>query len=124
MSLRTYLLGIFISTILCWVAFILIVTNTNPVDSGRIAIFSFFGSLFFGLIGLFTLIGYYLRVWFSKNETIYANIGVAFRQAILFSLCFIILLVLQSIRLLTWWNGLLLVLVIISLEFYFLAKKE
>lgn len=123
MSLRAYLIGIFISTILCWAAWGLTILNIDPTDSGTLGLASFFGSLFFALAGTFGLIGFFTRVWLSGNEIIYENIGISFRQSFLLSLCIIGLLALQAIRMLTWWNGILLVLIIIMLEFYFMAKR-
>ncbi len=123
MSLRTYLIGIFIGTILCWAAFVLTVLNIDPADSGVLGLTSFFGSLFFALAGTLGLIGFFARIWLSGNEIIYENIGISFRQGFLFSLSIVGIFALQSIRMLTWWNGILLVLIVIMLEFYFLAKR-
>ncbi len=123
MSLRTYLIGVFIGTILCWGAFVLTILNIDPTDSGTLGLASFFSSLFFALTGTFGLIGFFARIWLSGNEIIYENIGISFRQGVLFSLCIVGLLALQAIRMLTWWNGILLVLIIIMLEFYFMAKR-
>jgi hypothetical protein len=123
MALRTYLIGIFIGTILCWAAWGLTISNIDPTDAGILGLASFFSSLFFALAGTFGLIGFYIRVWLSGNEIIYENIGLSFRQGVLISLCIIGILALQGIRMLTWWNGILLVLIIIMLEFYFMAKR-
>ncbi len=122
MTLRSYLFLIFMATVLCWGAFLLALFNTNPEDAGVMALVSFFGSLFFALMGTLTLIGFYLRVYFSKNEVIYANMGIAFRQAVLFSICVIGLLILQALRLLNWWDGILFCLAILSLELYFRSR--
>ena len=86
------------------------------------ALAAFYGSLFFGLVGTLTLIGYYGRVLASRGEVIYANIGVSFRQAVLIAFAVVALLILQSFRLLTWWDGGLLVVAIMLLELYFRAK--
>jgi len=123
MSLRTYLFGIFVATVLCWAAFVLTIYNTNPKDAGTMAVVSFFGSLFFALMGTFTLLGFYLRLWFYKNEIFYANIGVAFRQGIFLAIIVCGILGLQAIRLLTWWNMILFIIIVVMLEAYFLAKE-
>lgn len=122
MSLRTYLFLIFIATVLCWGALLLTIFNTNPQEAGNVALFSFFGSLFFTSIGTLTLVGFYLRVFFSKNEIIYANMGVSFRQAVLLSICLTGLLGLQALRLLNWWDGILFCTAVLSLELYFRSK--
>lgn len=122
MSLRTYLFGIFVATILCWGAFLLTLFNTNPHIAGGIAVVSLLLSLFFALLGTFTLLGFYSRIFFSKNELLYTNIGISFRQGILFSFIIVGLLLLSHFQFLNFWTALLFILAISSLEFYFRTK--
>ncbi|OIP23501.1 hypothetical protein COX95_01380 [bacterium CG_4_10_14_0_2_um_filter_33_32] len=124
MTLSSYLIGIGISTILCWVAWILTLLNIDPYNAGNIGLISFFMSLFFALIGTLTIVGFYLRIWFSKNEQYYENITVSFRQAILISIAVLGLLGLQSLKILNIFDGILFVLSIILLESYFLARRS
>ena len=118
MSVRTYLLGLAISSVLCWVAFALTLVNTNPTQGGQAALLSFFLSLGCGLVGTLTIIGYYARVYLHRNEVRYGLIRPALRQAFLFTGLFIGLLLLQSGGLLSWWDILLLVVIIGLLELY------
>lgn len=122
MTLRSYLIGMLISTIFCWASFVLILIYVDPDQAGFIGFLSFYVSLFFAIIGTLTLIGFYLRVWFSKNEVLFAHVAPSFRQAVLLSVILITSLLLQSFRLLTWWDGALLVGSIVLLEFYFMTR--
>lgn len=122
MTLRSYLLGMFLSTIVCWLAFGLILFYVNPYNSGALGLIAFYISLFFASIGTLTLIGFYLRVWFSKNEILFAHVNPSFRQAILLSIILVGSLVLQAFHLLTWWDGALFVLSIVLVEFYFISR--
>jgi hypothetical protein len=122
MTLRSYLIGMLISTIFCWAAFFLILIYIDPDQASFIGFLSFYISLFFAIVGTLTLIGFYLRVWFSRNEVLFAHVAPAFRQAILLSLILVVSLVLQSFRLLTWWDGALLVGSVVLLEFYFMTR--
>lgn len=122
MTLRSYLLGMFLSTIVCWLAFGLILYYVNPYNSGALGLIAFYISLFFASIGTLTLIGFYLRVWFSKNEILFAHVNPSFRQAILLSIILVGSLVLQAFRLLTWWDGSLFVISIVLVEFYFISR--
>lgn len=124
MTLTSYLLGISISTILCWIAWVLTIINLDPNSAGNLGFLSFFVSLFFAIIGTFTIIGFYLRLWFSKNEYYYENITISFRQAILLAVALTGLLILQALRLLNIFDGILFVLSIILLEFCFLARRK
>ena len=122
MTLRSYLLGMFLSTIICWIAFGLILFYVNPYNTNAVGLVAFYVSLFFASIGTLTLVGFYLRVWFSKNEILFAHVNPSFRQAILLSVILVGSLVLQAFKLLTWWDGALFVLSIVLIEFYFLSR--
>lgn len=124
MSLSTYLLGIAVSTILCWLSWILTVININPETAGALGFASFFASLFFAIVGTLTLLGFYARLWFTHNQMYYQNIGTSFRQGLFFGSAVISLLVMQAIRLFNWWNGILIIMIFVLLELYFLARKK
>lgn len=123
MTLRSYLIGMFVSTLFCWVSWILILVYIDPEQTSPVGILSFYISLFFAMVGTLTLCGFYLRVWFSKNEVLFAHVAPAFRQAIFLSIILVGSLVLQSFRLLTWWDGALLVGSVTLLEFYFMSRQ-
>lgn len=112
----------FLSTIVCWIAFGLILFYVNPYNTNALGLVAFYVSLFFASVGTLTLVGFYLRVWFSKNEILFAHVNPSFRQAILLSIILVGSLVLQSFKMLTWWDGALFVLCIVLIEFYFLSR--
>lgn len=122
MTLRSYLAGMMASTIFCWLAWGLVLYYVNPQEANLIGFLSFYLSLFFASVGTLTLIGFYLRVWFSKNEVLFSHVNPAFRQAILLSIILIVSLILQSFRILTWWDGGLLIASVALLEFYFMSR--
>lgn len=122
LPIRIYLWGIGIIAILGWITVAFIVFITDPYLTDIRIFVAFFTCLLIGLIGLFTLIGYFVRLAISRKEVIYAHIGVSLRQAILISLILVGLLLLQSTQVLNWWDGTLLVAAILLLELYFRAK--
>ena len=123
MSLKSYLVGLMFSTIFCWVGFILILFYINPDEASTIGLAAFYLSLLFSLTGTFSLIGFYLRVWLSRNEIVFANVSPSFRQGFFLSIIFVVSLILQAFRILSWWDGLLLVGSVVLLEFYFMSRK-
>jgi len=123
MSLRSYLFGIFIGTVSCLAAFLLIIFLVNPEEASLLEFSLMFVSLFFVVAGIMTLISFYLRRLFTHNESYYSNVRVSLRQGLIFGLGFTGLALLQMIRLLTWWDGILLFLLVIILEFYFKSSK-
>lgn len=123
MTLQRYLFGIAVSTLFCFVAFGLIVFYIDPFDTGLVGYLCFYLSLFFSLIGAYTLGGFYLRLWFSRNEVIYAHVAPSFRQAVLLAMIVIGCLLLQAFRLLTWWDAVLFAASVVLLEFFFLSRS-
>lgn len=124
MTLKKYLIGIAVSTVLTFVAFMLVLFYVDPFDTGIVGFVGFYASLFFTIIGAFTIIGFYLRIWSSGNEVVYAHVAPSFRQAIFLAIIIIGSLLLQSFRLLTWWDAILFVLSIVLLEFFFMSRMR
>jgi len=122
MTLRNYLLGMMVGTVLCWLSFGLVVFYIDPTKATLSSFVFFFLSLFFSLAGLFTLMGFYVRKWKARDEILFAHIGPAFRQGLFLSSTIVIILILQALKILTWWNLLILLCAVILLEFFFLAK--
>lgn len=124
MSIRAHLIGLSISTVLCMVAFVLTIVNTNPTQGGQTALASFYISGFFASLGILTLLGYTLRRYWKGNAIRYGNIQDSFRQAFLFSGFLAAALYLQSLKLVSWWDLLLLIVIVLLLELYLRANAR
>jgi len=111
-------------TLICWIGWITVLFYIEPANSGFVGLLLFYVSLFFALIGTFSLLGFFFRVWFSRAEIIFQHVGIAFRQALLFSLLLVGSLLLQGMRTLTWWNAILFVISLAILELFFLTRKS
>ena len=122
MSHNRYIVIITFAAIISWMAFYLVITKLDPFMSTGLALALFFVSLFFALTSSFTVAGFYLRVWFNKNEIYYDHINVSLRQGILLTLIALGSLMFQLLGVLTWWSGLLLIGAITMIEFYLVAK--
>ena len=59
-----------------------------------------------------------------RGELVGSNIILSFRQGILVALLATSLLVLQGLRILLWWDGLLLVAGIFLIELYFISGDD
>jgi len=123
MTHNKYIGIIGVTGVISWLAVYLVINKLNPMESMSLSLILFFVSLFFALTSTFTIVGYYFRVWFNRNEIYYDHINISFRQGILLTLVVVGALVFQLLRVLTWWSGLMLVGVIMLIEFYFLAKE-
>lgn len=123
MSLKTYLVGIAISTFLCWSAFFLTITNIDPFAADYSGLASFFISFFLGTLGLTILIMMYIRSRMSSVAELYEKMPVLVRQSLLISFGLTAILWMQSMRVFRWWTGLMLVIILILIELSFYANK-
>ena len=125
MTVRSYLWGMRISTLLSFLAWLLVVWQVDPNKAGTVGQMFFYLTTLFFLAGLFILLFTWSRTKFSgESEIAFAYLSVSFRQGILLALLTVLILFLQSHRVLTWWDGLLVVAGICLAELYFLAKNN
>ena len=122
MGFIAYLSGMSIAAILCWAAFAMAVLSVNPYKADFISITSFFVSLFFAISATLTAIIFFFRGRKEDENSLARKLGVSFRHAALIALAICGLLILQAFRILTWWDGALLVIAILLIEFYFRSR--
>jgi len=124
MTLKRYLLLMFLATLLCWLALASVMFYINPSEAGIVGFLLFYISLFLSLIGTFSLVGFILRVWLT-TVPIFRQVIISFRQGVLFSILVTAVLVIQSQNVLTWWITLLVMLLLGFVEFVFsLGRKR
>lgn len=104
-------------------AWALVFTNIDPEKSGAPGWLLFYVSGFLFLASTFVLLLTWIWQKMQKDEDeSMVFIGVSFRQGVLLSLLFIILLVFQQYRVLTWWDGTLSAAGIFLVELYYLTR--
>ena len=122
--LISYFISIISScAILGWAGVVSILFLIDPQSSslGRTMLFV---SVFVAIVSTFTLIGYGSRWLFNHHLSTETKIYVSFRQGLFFGLAAVIGLFLQSQRLLTAGNALLLVALLAAIEYFFLSLKQ
>ncbi len=124
MSLKKYLILMIISTLFCWLAWFFVIRNIDPQQAGFLGFLFFYISLLFALVGTFSVAGFLVRVFLMKDRDIKKQLGISLRQSFLFAILIVGLLFLQSKRLLTWWNILLLILALTILEFFLISYRS
>jgi len=122
MTHNRYLIYVLIAGLLSSLAFFVVLFKLDPYNSTVLALSFWFLSMFLALASIFTLLGFYLRVWLYRNEIYYNHINVSLRQGVLLSLVAILCLAFQLLAVLTWWTGLLLTGAATLVEFYFTAR--
>jgi hypothetical protein len=113
-----------LGTLGCWIAWFFVLNNISPIDAGLLGLFFFYFSLFLAIVGSFSVVGFLVRRFFSKNdEIVFHHVRQTFRQSILLSILSVGLLLLLANGLFFWWNSLLLVSIFIFIEIFLATKK-
>lgn len=116
MNLRTYFFGLFAATLLSFGVWLAIFFFTDPELADFLTFGAFFSSLFLWLAGALTFIIFYLRVTLSNREVIFAHLPVAGRHAALVSAAVVSLLVFQTLRVLSAWEVILIMVIVVLVE--------
>ncbi len=124
MSLSKYLILMILATLFCWASFFIVVYSINPLQTVFLGFVLFYTSLFFSITGLASIIGFLARYFFNKNQFIGQQVKISFRQAIWFGVLIVVSLFLQSQGLIAWWNLLILLIILASLEMMFLKQNN
>ena len=122
MSLRNYLIGMMISTVVFWLSWAQVVTRVDPESAGFVGLFIFYVSLLFALVGTFMLLGVLARSLTARHEPAFRHLGISLRQAVLFGVLVVGSLLLQGNDLFTWWNALFFIAGLGLVEFFFLLR--
>ncbi len=99
-----------------------IVSQIDPEKNWQSKAF-FYAAFFFSAWGILNLFFLRLRRKNMRGEMLGDNIILSFRQSILLAILATSLLFLQGLRMLAWWDGLLVVAGIFLVELYFLSKE-
>ena len=122
MTSKKYLFGLAVLAVLGWIAVAVVVWRLDPFTSTAFAVPFFLAALFFALVGTLALGGFYFRVWFRHGEIYLQHISIALRQAIFLTVAVEIALVFQILRILTWWDGILIAAAVGLAEIYFSSR--
>lgn len=123
MNFKQFLTIMLIGTLICWTMFILVIFNIDPA-SGIIALLLFYSSLALALIGTLSIIGTVVRIFVFKKQVIFKEVKNSLRQAFLLSFLIIIVLILQSKRILAWWNVFFLIIAFSAFEGILISIKK
>ncbi len=114
----------FLTTLLAWLTFFIVLNNFDPQEANTLVFFFFYFTLFLSVFGSLLSLLFQIRFWKNKKRKRERIIILeSLQQAILISLVFIIALILQASRILTWWNTILLIIVATMFEFVILTFK-
>lgn len=117
MTLRLYLILMSVGALICWLAWFFVLSSVDPTQAGLFGFLFFYASLFLALAGTFSVIGFLIKKIILKNDQIvFHHVKSTFRQGMLIAGVIIFGLILLQIKLLTWWDGILLILLFAVIE--------
>lgn len=123
MTFKAYVWGMRFLFFLSTAAFILVLVYINPESSAASGLILFYSTLFLFLASFFNLFLLFSRKKLMGTNMAQLATGLSFRQGILLALLSVSLLILQGLRMLVWWDGMLVVAGIFLLELYFLSRN-
>ena len=124
MTLRSYLIIMTITTVLCWSGWIFVLFIINPEVTNWIGFCLFYASLFLTLVGTAALAGFLVRFIVLRQELAWRLVKEAFRQSFLFAILIIVSLLLLSQDIFTWLNLFFLVAGLSVLEFFWVLYEK
>lgn len=102
-----------------------VVINVNPDEAGLMGFTAFYIALYASLVGLLSLLGILFRVHLrGRKQTAFREVRIAFRHGLLLAGVAVAALILSSLGYLAWWNFLLLLAAVGTLEYVFLTIQE
>lgn len=114
-----------LGTALCWIAWFFVIRNIDPSSGGLLGFTFFYLSLFLAVVGTFSVGGFlFRRAIMKKDEIVFRHVRHTFRQSIIVGILAVFALFLLGARLLTWWNGLLLVALLLIFEGIIFTKRK
>ena len=117
MTLRQYLVLMSVGALICWLAWFFVLGSLDPSQAGFFGFLFFYASLFLALSGTFSVIGFLIKKIILKNDQIvFHHVKNTFRQGVLLAMVIILGLILLQVKLLTWWDAILLVMLFAAIE--------
>ncbi|MDX9913451.1 MAG: hypothetical protein RBS77_02630 [Candidatus Moranbacteria bacterium] len=124
MSLKTYIWSLILSMVLALCAWLFVLFNIDPFESGIIGEIFFYFSFWLFLLGVWMNVLVWLRIRFLTGEGAIETMGLSFRQGFLLALLIISIIYLNAHGYLIWWIGLLVAAGIFLIELFFLSRTE
>ena len=124
MTLKIYLWGIGLASLVALGSFLAIIWFFSPENTNTAVLSLLFFSLFLALCGFFSLLGFYVRRKRLKEEIPIYHLGISFREGTLLSILVVSFLIMRSGNFFYWWDALALLILVVAIEGIFLYKEK
>ncbi len=123
MTLKAYLWGVGLASLVALISFLLILFFVSPEGDNGVVLVLVLASLFLSLCGFFSLLGLAWRRFKFRQQEIKDFLGVSFREGTLLSLLLVGFLLLQAFQVFYWWTALFFLIIVIAIELAFLYQE-
>lgn len=123
MTLKKYLISMSFLSFLLWAVFVFIAQVVNPETTNWVGLALFYFSLFFASSSALTVLGFVLRLIFSKSNLPFNLVKTSFRQSFLLSFLLIAILIMLAGDLFSWLNIIIVILILSIVEYIFISEK-
>lgn len=127
MGFKLLFFVIVLEVIFSFIVFSTVLFLVDPTISGLVGQLLFYGSIFFLVSGICVLVLLWIRTRSIESDGASEKISAGFREGILLGGLVVVILILQSFRVLVWWILILLGLLFVFLEGVFImlsSRKE
>ncbi len=124
MTLKNYLIFMGSTTAFLWGLLLFVINLINPESTNLLGFIIFYLALFLALAGTTTLIGFFWRFKIMRKDLAVSAVKTAFRQSFLFSFLVAAILFLLSQKLFSWFNLILLIVILSIIEFLLISSKQ
>jgi len=122
MTLQSYLWGLRIGTVISFAAFCAVIFLTDPLDIGNVAFILFYLTFFLVISGLSVLVLTWLWRKMARDMLTLGEIGMAVRQGVLIGIFITVIVGMQQMKVLFWWDALIILGIVFLIELYFLTR--
>lgn len=124
MTLKNYLIFMGSTTVFLLGFFLIIINLINPETTNLLGFIIFYLSLFLTLSGITALVGFFIRFKIMQKDLAVRAVKTAFRQSFLFSFLIAAILFLLSQKLFSWFNLILLIVILSIIEFLLISSNK
>lgn len=122
--LKANLFFLYSITVVALSSLVLCVFNYNPYTSGTFNFVYLYLAFFVALMGIVGIAIFYLRIHFDKSAAAKSLFWPSIRLGTFLALAATAILVLRGLKILDFWTGVPLLVVILLLELFFQTKKR
>ncbi len=124
MTLRQYLAIMSFATLLCTLAWGMVVWNVDPYRDSQLGLILFYITFFFSLMGIISLFSFGLYRLVTKSDyPLFRFVQKSFRNGVVGASFVLFLLILQVFNILNIWTGIMLLIVVLSISFFQLSSR-